>query len=196
MTKKEKTAKCIRTVTVPPVMVLILLLILYRLNTGVFNTPGELILSILFLSVIPLLAYPLSYVLPKYKDKGREGQRNLAFILNLIGYFGAVVYGITAQVSRQLVFVFWVYLLSVFILILFNKVIGLRASGHACSIVGPLLFAMYFIGAYSVLPCLLILGAILWSSLTLKRHTAKELLLGGLTTCLAFGLCWVVILGF
>ncbi len=85
-------------------------------------------MSILFLSVVPLLADPLSGVLPKYKSRGREGQRDLALVLNLISYAGAALYGFAAGVSRGLLFTFLAYLLSVLVLILFNKVIGIRAS--------------------------------------------------------------------
>lgn len=191
MGKKEKIAKIIRVATVPPVMVLVLLMILYSLHDGMFSGWGDLARSIFFLTVVPLLAYPLAYVIPKCKDKGREGQRNLAFILNLVGYTAAVIYGIAAPVSRELQFVFWVYFVSLLVLIVFNKVLRFKASGHACSIVGPLLLAVYFIGTYSVLPCLLLLGAILWSSRVLKRHTMKELALGGLSTVIAFVLCGI-----
>lgn len=192
MTRREKAAQAVRAITVPPVMVLALLLLLFFQSRGIFTSGGELLLSILFLSVIPLLAYPFSRLFPHCKAKGRDGQRNLAFTLSLIGYAGAVLYGMIAGVSGELLFIFLVYFASVLILTLFNRMIGVRASGHASSITGPLLLTVYFIGSRTIIPCVLLFGAILWSSLTLKRHTLRELLLGALSAMLAFFLCLIV----
>ena len=186
MTRKERAAKVIRVATVPPVMVLALLLVLFFRCTGIFSAPRELLWSILLLAVLPLLAYPLSSLVPGYRRRGREGQRDLALVLSPVCYAGAVLYGFAAGVSRGLFFIFLVYLLSALVLIVFNKVLGLRASGHACSLVGPMLLSLRFLGVISILPCLLLLGAILWSSLVLGRHTPKELALGALSTALAF----------
>lgn len=192
MIRREQAAKAIRAVTVPPVMVLALLLILFFRDRGIFAGSQELLLSILFLTLIPLLAYPLAHLLPKQKSAVREGQRNLALVLNLICYAGAVLYGLARGVSRGLSLIFLVYFLSVLILTLLNKVIGIRASGHACSLVGPMILFVYFIGGIAILPCVLLFGAILWSSLTLKRHTLKELLYGSLTALFAFFLSLLV----
>lgn len=186
MIRRTQTAKIIRAVTVPPVMVLVLLLILFFHDAGVFSSPQELLLSILLLSLLPLMGYPLSYLLPKYKSRGREGQRNLALILSLGCYSGALLYGLLTKVSRNLFLIFSLYFLSVSVLILFNKVIGIRASGHACSLTGPMLLFIYFFGSISILPCVLLFGAILWASLTLKRHTLKELGFGALSAAIAF----------
>lgn len=193
MIKKEQAAKAIRVITVPPIMVLALLLILFFRDMGIFLGPQELLWSVLFLTVVPLLAYPLSRLLPKYRVKGREGQRNLALVMNLASYAGALLYGLITGVSKGLELIFMVYFLSVLILIVFNKVIGIRASGHASSLAGPLLMSVYFIGGESILPCVLIFGAIAWSSMTLNRHTLKELGFGILSTVLAFGLSVLII---
>ncbi len=192
MIRQEKVAQAVRIITVPPVMVLALLLFLFFHNKGIFASAGELILSVFFLSIIPLLAYPFSRLFPHRKAKGRDGQRSLAFILSLIGYAGAVLYGIIARVSEELLFIFLVYLASVLILTLFNRVMGVRASGHASSIAGPLLLTVYFIGTKTIIPCVLLFGAILWSSITLKRHTLMEILLGAFSTVLALFLCLIV----
>ena len=82
--------------------------------------------------------------------------------------------------------VFLTYFLSIVILTLLNKVIKVRASGHACGIAGPLTLAVYFLGAHSVVWCAVIFAAVIWSSLVLKRHTFGELVWGGLTAVAAF----------
>jgi hypothetical protein len=186
MTKKEKIAKIIRTVTVPPVMVCILLIILYFTKDGIISGHTELIISILLLGIVPLLSYPLSMLIPAWKRKGREGQRSLAFILNFVGYLAALVYGLAAHVTRDMMLIYLTYFISVFVLTIFNKLIKIRASGHSCCITGPLVLMVYFIGWKSVLPCAVLFVFIIWASLTLKRHMPKDLAWGGVTAVIAF----------
>lgn len=143
-----------------------------------FAGPVQLALSLLFLVAVPLLAYPLAALLPLYRKQGREGQRNLAFLLNPLGYLAAVIYGCSADVSRSLLLIYLTYFLSVAVLLIFNKVLRQRASGHACGIAGPLILLIYFIGWMCVLPCAIIFAAVTWSSLYLHRHTPGELTAG------------------
>lgn len=186
MTKKEQFAKIIRAITVPPLLVLSLLIILFYSKDAIFKDIYELAASITFLVLIPVAAYPLASVIPKYKGKKREGQRDLAFILSLIGYIAAVIYGVAVHVSQGLLFIYLTYLISVVLLTVFNKIIKLRASGHACSITGPLILTIYFIGWKCFIWCLALFALIAWASLTLKRHTPKELIFGSTTAVIAF----------
>jgi len=192
----KRIAKIIRIITIPPVMVMVLLLILRSVRGNVFqNNILDLLMSILFLALIPVAAYPLQPLIPKYKDKGREGQRNLAFIFTPIGYIGAILYGIFTHVSKDLLLIYFTYLLSVFALLLSNKVMKFRSSGHMCSITGPLIALVYFIGWILVIPCCILFGLICWSSLTLKRHTLYEVI-GGCACCIAAFGCSLVIIAF
>ena len=51
---------------------------------------------------------------------------------------------------------------------------------------------VYFFGLKVLVPCLVIAGLIVWSSIYLKRHTLKELV-GGMVSCLlAFGLSMIL----
>lgn len=190
---KEKIAKVIRVVTVPPVLVLLLLVILFFTKEAIFSGVVQLLLSILFLMLIPVAAYPLALAIPQYKAKGRDGERTLAFILSIAGYTMAVIYGIAAQVSRGLLFIYLTYFISVAVLTVFNKVIKLRASGHACSITGPLILTVYFIGWNCLLPCAVLFVLIIWASLAIKRHTPKELIAGSSAAALAFAAALLII---
>lgn len=186
MIEKEKFAKIIRTITVPPVLVFLLLILLFFTKDTLFRNVTELLLSIGFLMLVPAAAYPLAALIPKYKEKERESQRNLAFILSLVGYIAAVVYGLAAHVSQNLLLIYLSYFISIVTLTFFNKVIKLRASGHACSIAGPLILMVYFLGWKCVLPCAVLFALIIWASLTLKRHTPKELITGSTAATAAF----------
>lgn len=182
----KKLSKIIRVITIPPVMVFILLMVLFAFKSNYYKGVGELILSIVFLMIVPILAYPISYVFIKDKSTLRENQRKLAFVLSLVGYGLALIYGIVFKSSDELLLVYTTYFLSVILLTCFNKVIKLRASGHACSIVGPLVIIVYFIGYIYLIPSIILLALVVWSSLYLKRHTLKELLFGSLCSILAF----------
>lgn len=186
MTKKQLTAKIIRTVTVPPVMVLIMLVILWFRNNELFFHLSDAVAAVCGLVILPVLAYPLQRFSPKYKDAGREGQRRLAFIFSLLGYSICFVYGLIADVHIELRIIFITYFLSVVLLIICNNLLHIKASGHACSITGPLVFLAYFLGVRAVLPCVLLFSLICWSSLALKRHSKQELFFGTLVCVIAF----------
>lgn len=74
-------------------------------------------------------------------------------------------------------------------MIVFNRGFHLRASGHACGIVAPVLLFIYFnmfipavIGGFFVIPVLI-------SSLKTKRHTVPQFL-GG---CMISVVCLIII---
>ena len=179
-------AKAVRVVTIPPVMICALLLILYFARRSLFSSAGQLLWALLFLMVVPILAYPVSYLVPKWREKGREGQRSLAFLFSFAGYTGGAIYAFAAGVGDGLLLIFLTYFLSVLGLILLQKGFRQRASGHACSMTGPLILLSYFIGWWCVPPCAVVFAIIIWASLALKRHTPKELILGSLTAGIAF----------
>lgn len=183
---KLKAAKFIRILTVPPIMAGALILILALRRGQIFRGPADILLAVICLMVLPVLAYPLQPFIPGFRDKGRKGQRNLAFVCTIIGYTAGVIIGCIFHVSAALQFVLNVYLLSVVLLTFFNKVLHIKASGHACSVAGPLVMLIYQIGPVMILPCVLIGGGVVWSSLVLKRHTLSELGFGALTSVLSF----------
>lgn len=186
MTRKENIAKMIRIVTTPPILITALILILSMSRDDIFQGMGEILMSILLLGMVPVLAYPLQRILPGWKEGGREGQRNLAFVLNLAGYMSALILGYLSGAGKNLKLIDITYFLSVVILTAFNKFIHIRASGHACGVTGPLLLLLYFTGWAALIPCLAMAAAIVWSSLELKRHTIQELAYGAGTCLIAF----------
>lgn len=190
---KNRLAKVLRIITVPPVMVTILIVILSMTRKDIFRNEAEIILSLLYLGIIPVLAYPLQPFIPGFKGQGREGQRSLAFILTLVGYVLAVVTGYLIGANDNLQLIYITYVISVILLTVMNKILHIRASGHACSVTGPLIFLIYFTGWKALLPCIVVGAGSVWSSLKLKRHTAKELTLGSLICVLSFGCAWRVI---
>ncbi len=189
---KKQAAKTLRVVTIPPLLVATMLTLLYIFLPSIFKSPVDFAMAIVSLAVIPTLAYPLQRVIPKYKDGGREAQRKLAFIFSPIGYLTGFLYAMIANVTIELKFIFGTYLASVIVLLVFNKLLHFKASGHACGVFGPLIHTVYFLGFSWLIPCVLAVWGVVWSSLYLMRHTKKELFWGGMTAMTAFIFCAVV----
>ena len=146
----QKLAKAIRVITLPPVMVAALLTVLFTCD-DVFPSALEYVLALVFLAVVPVLAYPVQMLVPAWRQGGRGLQRKLAFVFSFVGYTAAVVVSILRDAVPNLLYVSAVYLVSVIVLTLFNVLSPWHASGHACSIAGPILLICLFIG-WSAIP--------------------------------------------
>ena len=190
---KERIAKAIRIVSVPPIMISMLILILAFNKNNIFRNSTEIIIMIVLLGLVPALAYVLSSIIPEVKAKGREGQRKLAFITNLVGYSMALSWAVLTNVKKELLLICLTYFLSVVFLTICNKGFHFRASGHASSFTGPLILMIYFLGWKVLIPALVIAVLIVWSSIYLKRHTIKELAAGMLVNILAFAVSIIII---
>ena len=180
----NKLAKVIRVITIPPFMVAILLTLLYFLD-DVFPSTLDFVLELFFLAIVPVLAYPVQKLIPRLAKGGRKTQRNMAFVFSFVGYGGAVVCSILRNAIPNLLYVSVVYFGSVVLLTLLNCLTPWHASGHACSISGPILLICLFIGNFAILGGVLLFLAALWASLHMKRHTLLEFGLGVLCAFLS-----------
>ena len=192
-----KIAHAVRIISVPPVMVGILLVLLFTLRDDVIVTTSQMVVSLLGLTILPVLAYPASVLIPSIREKdkashGREGQRTLAMYFSTVGYLSVFVYGLVAHVGAGLMHIYAGYLFSVIIILISNKVFKVRVSGHACSVSGPLVYSGFFLGVWGIVVGVVCWGLILWASLAMKRHTVKEFLLGTLTCLLSFTVGWLI----
>lgn len=175
---KEKIAKIISIVTVAPIVAFISLTLLYSSDKGRFNNNVLwYIISVVFLTLLPISAYALKPVLPNYKDKGREGERKLAFILAVIGYVIGTLWAVIFNAPKDVKIIFIIYLLSGVVLSFLNKVLKIKASGHACGVSGPVTFLLFFMGA-KLWYIIIVLPLVFFARVSQKRHTYKELLLG------------------
>ncbi|MBR3643507.1 MAG: hypothetical protein IKN57_08375, partial [Parasporobacterium sp.] len=137
--------------------------------------------------IFPIIAYPLSYLVPSLRKKGREGQRNLAFLFSAAGYLLSFLYSFLPGRSGRYQLITLVYLFSVIMLVVFNKLLGIRASGHSCSVSGPLFACLMLLGIKSLFPCLILWLLSLWASVITKRHTLHEFFAGALASLIAIG---------
>ena len=185
-TFQQTAARIIRILSIPPVMATGLVILL-ALKAEIFRNQAEIVLTILFLAIFPVLAYPLSAAVPSIRAKGREGQRNLAFITTAVGYLLGMIYGIFISKNPSLIMLYGIYLLSVILLLIANKLLRLRASGHGCSVTGPLFFLGYFLGPVGLALGAALFAFILWASVVAKRHTVREFISGACICLLSIG---------
>lgn len=185
---KNKIAQIIRIITIPPVLILFMLLILFGVFGERFSSVGELIMTVVFLSIAPACAYPLAKLMKNTGEDSRETQRNMAFVLNLVGYLIAMLVGKAMQCSEMLMCVLNSYFLAVLVLTLLNRICKIRASGHACSCTLPYLFLSYWLKGVTALVCVILYGIEFWASVQLKRHTISEFLAGSITALVVFGI--------
>lgn len=185
----NKLSKLIRAISIPPLVVTIFIIIL-RVNSLINNI--DALFLFIFLALIQLTAYPLSYLIPKFREGGRETQRNLAFIIGLIGYTGGLVYALTSNIIIKLEVLYITYFVSIIILFFINKVLKIRASGHMTSITGPLVGLLYFMGLITLIPSLIFYSLVFFSSLYLKRHTILEMIIGSFVTIGSFLLVFML----
>ena len=170
--------KAIRILTLAPILASISLLLLFQLRPDIFpNGVMDLGWSLFFLGVLPLTAYPLQPFFPPFKNQGREGQRHLAILMAVTGYLGGFIYTQIMHTPWNLLLIFLEYLISGALILLFNKVLKIKASGHACGVAGPLFYLCYFIGC-KALWAIPVVFLVYWSSLRMKRHTWSELIWG------------------
>ncbi|MBQ9112496.1 MAG: hypothetical protein IJY08_02840 [Clostridia bacterium] len=173
-----KFAKVIRVMTVAPVMAMATLCTLFIVNPSLFGKWYLFAIAMLFLGVLPLLAYPLQPFIPKFKDKGREGQRTLAMLFAVSGYILGCLTNLFLGAPVALWIIYLDYLISGALILVFNKLFHLRASAHACGVAGPTALIMYLGVPAALIPGIVLYFSALWASLKMKRHTWQQFIGG------------------
>lgn len=184
----NKISFIIRKITVPPVFAAALLMIAYIIYPHYFETIWHMLGGLTFLCILPLLAYPLQKYIPRFKDKGRDGQKSLAMIFSAVGYLLGTLVAFVTEAPVELKIIYLEYLLCGIAMLVLNKVFKLKASGHACGIVGPVLLMLYFKMYIPAIIGTLLIIPVYVSSLKTKRHTAPQLLGGSFIPLVSLGI--------
>lgn len=184
-------AKVLRVLSIPPVLALCLLLALFYGVPGFFATRAHFFVAVACLTVVPTLAYPVSWLIRKGPEERRKAQRWLAIFFTMAGYAFVAVYALCDHATNRELVLYLTYAISVLLIALTSLTKKWRASGHACGIAGPVVAASYMISPWCLFAFLL-LPFVFWSSLRLKRHRVGELVLGSLIPVVAFLiLAWI-----
>lgn len=188
-----RIAKIIRVLTVPPLMALFTFSI-FLFTDSFYESIWEYAVSAGFIALLPFTAYPLQLVIPPFKHQGRDGQRNLAFIMCNLGYVLAVVFALVFTDGLKTLAMLVTYLLSGMTLLLINKLFKFKASGHSCGLLGPLAALVYFVSPWMLIPGTILFVLSLWSSLYMKRHTLSQFIVGGIIPVFWLILCCAVMM--
>lgn len=188
---KATVARVIRIVSIPPIMVAALIILLATLRTDVFFHAGEVCLALFFLALFPVLSYPFCFAIPKLRKKGRELQRNVAFVFTGIAYTAGFVYARIAGISVHQKFIFTVYFFS-FLLLLLATLTKIKSSAHACSCVGPIVLCACYLGLIAIFIGVLFYIVIFWASVVSKRHTVLQFILGTLTAFITITVAYFI----
>lgn len=176
---RKKLAKGISLVTVAPVMAFFTVLLSFIYRRTCFNGTGWFIYTIIFLTALPLMAYPLHMLIPVSRKQGRKGERKMAFILAIISYVLGTL--ITFVLNAPLIVkkIFMAYLLSGLFLTFVNHALKFKASGHACGVAGPITLISSLL-SINYLWLFLLMPVVYWSRINLGRHSIQELATGTL----------------
>ena len=101
-------------------------------------------------------------------------------IFSFVGYLLGTIIAFVFSAPVQLKTIYLEYLLCGVGMLLLNKVFKIKASGHACGIVGPVFLLLYF-GLYipAIIGTVLIVPVYI-SSIRTKQHTASQLIVGSI----------------
>lgn len=152
------------------------------------------VIAVLFLTVVPVLAYLGKFVSPRLRQGGREAERSLAFILSLVGYGAGLVTSLLGHAPRLVLMIFTGYLLSGSTLALVNRALKFKASGHACGVAGPLTL-VGIIGGGIAWALWLVLPGVFWGRLRMGRHTLGQLFAGTLCGAVPTACAYFLIMG-
>lgn len=187
----DKFYKFVRILTLAPLLAGFSILCIALGCPDAFSSVWQFSYTFFFLSVLPLLAYPLQKYIPHFKDKGRDGQRTLAMLFAVAGYILCLITNLFACATPAMWLICLEYFLSGALILIFNKVLHIKLSAHGCGSAGPIFLLLYF-GLY-VPAALMAFVTVLayWASVKAKHHTLGQLLGGSavsivLLCCLAF----------
>lgn len=170
----KKIAKIIRILTLAPVLACVMLVTLFFAAPEVYGQTADFVCALVFLTVLPILAYPMQPIIPAYRARGRDGQRNLAMVFAVSGYVLGCLVNLFLHAPQAMWVIYLEYLLSGGFIMLFNKCFHLKASAHACGVAGPCALLLHF-HVPALIPGIAALALTWWASLKLKRHTASQL---------------------
>ncbi|MBQ9117256.1 MAG: hypothetical protein IJY04_09550 [Clostridia bacterium] len=190
----KAVSKFIRRFTVPPVFAVALLLTVYVARPEYVGEWWLILVGVFFLAILPTLAYPMQKLIPHFKDGGRKAQRTLAMIFSFFGYLGGAIVSAVASAPAKLKLIFFEYLVCGVLMIVLNKLLHIKASGHACGVVGPVMMLAFLrifipaiVGAALIVPVYV-------SSVKTKQHTVGQLIWGSAIPFIALAI--LLLLGF
>ena len=157
-----------------------------RLNLSDFPHKAQ------FPLLIACASYPLCAMVPALRKKGRRAERTLGLIFSVAGYIGGMLFCFLTDSTPIEKLIYATYFCSGIGLAVCT-LLHFKASGHTCGCSGPIMVLSVLISPWFLLGYVL-LGAIMWASRSLERHSVAQLVGGSLVPVLMLFLCmsWVM----
>ena len=109
-------------------------------------------------------------------------------LFSFAGYLLGTITVYVTSAPLQLKIIYMEYLLCGAAMLLLNKGFHLKASGHACGVVGPIIMLLYFKLFIPAIIGMLFIVPVYIASLRTKQHTALQLLGGSVIPAVALTL--------
>lgn len=186
-------AKTIRVITVPALTSGCAMTLLWLSDTAIYRSSADYLMVLLGLTVMPLLSYGFTAAVPKLRDGGREVQRKNAMYFSAAGYLLAFLYGVFSRAAGPYLVITGTYVISIVLLLVLNKGLRFKASGHACSTAGPLVAISYFLGGWYIVAGVVVCALVMWASMEQKQHRFWELMTGSAVSGVSF-LCLALLI--
>ena len=186
-------AKTVRVVTVPALTSGCAMTLLWLSDTVIYRSVLDYLMVLLGLTMVPLLSYGFTAAVPILREQGRETQRKYAMYFSAVGYLAAFGYGLFAHATGPYRVITGTYVISIVLLLVLNKGLRFKASGHACSTAGPLVAMSYFLGGWYIVAGAAVCALVIWASMEQKQHRFWELMTGSAVSGVSF-LCLALLI--
>lgn len=188
----EKFCIIIRIITLAPLLAGFSAAMIALFCPYVFPTVWHFAYTLLFLTFLPLTAYPLQRFIPKFKDKGRSGQRTLAMLFAVAGYILCLIANAVFSASVGMWLITLEYFISGVLILVFNKVLHIKLSAHGCGTVGPVFLLLYF-GLWAPAAAMCVFSALsYYASVRAKHHTLPQLIGGSMVSVAVLAILAVI----
>ena len=179
MNSKFRLAKTISTFTNPPIICIPLFIIIcltLSIN-DLWQFPLLELISIVFASVLPM-AIILYWAKRSGNDNdiSKRQDRPIPLIIGTVSYFIGFLISLYLGLNDFLTFLFLCYTVNTFIVMLITT--RWKISIHTTGLAGPVCALIMLLGPVGALFALLY-PILIWSRVTLKKHTMAQAIAGG-----------------
>lgn len=175
---KNKFARIISTIFVPPSFTIIVYLIFaFTIETTVQESLTVFLVALIFGFILPIAMFVLMRKKKMISDNDAmiKDQRTLPYLIAIIFYLVGLIILIFAEVSRISIAFWFCYITNTIITIIINKY--WKISAHSMGASGAAA-ALFFTFGWSSFVAMIITLLVGWSRIELKCHTISQVIAG------------------
>ncbi len=192
---KNKFARIISTIFVPPSFTIIVYLIFaFTIETTVQESLTVFLVALIFGFILPIAMFVLMRKKKMISDNDAmiKDQRTLPYLIAIIFYLVGLIILIFAEVSRISIAFWFCYITNTIITIIINKY--WKISAHSMGASGAAA-ALFFTFGWSSFVAMIITLLVGWSRIELKCHTISQVIAGILLAFISVYIQMKIIIG-